>query len=218
MAVDSSIQRITRLTPLSAILALIESRVVRVTSRKSAVAVALGRTLAEDVVAAQLPTLTIALRDGFAVEAGAIADAGPYSPLPFAAKPQRVDVGEPLPNGTDAVVPFDAVKARGDRTEAIAAVTPGEGVLPVGGDCTPRTPLRRAGESMRAIDIAVIAAAGIAEVTVRSPRIGIACGSTMKTPLIGSALDALARAAAAVGCTVLEARREEGGGRSGVGG
>jgi molybdopterin biosynthesis enzyme len=211
MAVDSSIQRITRLTPLGGILALIDSRVVAVTPRKSAVAMALGCTLAEDVVASQLPPLTIALRDGFAVEAAAIADAGPYSPVPFALKPQWVDVGEPLPNGTDAVVPFDAVKARVDRAEAIAGVTPGEGVLPAGGDCTPRTPLRRAGESVRAIDIAVIAAAGIAEVTVRSPRIHIACGSAMKTPLIGSALDVLARAVTAAGCTVLEAQREEGG-------
>jgi molybdopterin molybdotransferase len=205
MAVDSSTQRITRLTPLSAILALIESRVVAVKPQKSAVAVALGRTLAEDVVAAQLPPTTIALRDGFAVEAGAIADAGPYSPVPFASKPQWVEVGEPLPSGTDAVAPFDAVS---DRDEAIAAVSPGEGVLAAGGDCVPRTPLRRTGERVRAIDIAVIAAAGIAEVTVRSPRILIACGSTMKTPLIESALDGLAHAAA--GCTVPEAEREGG--------
>jgi molybdopterin molybdotransferase len=208
MAVDSSIQRITRLIPLSAILALIESRVVAVKPQKCAVAAALGRTLAEDVVAAQFPPLTIALRDGFAVEAGAIADAGPYSPVPFALKPQWVEVGEPLPSGTDAVAPFDAVN---DRGEAIAAVSPGEGVLAAGGDCTPCTPLRRTGERVRAIDIAVIAAAGIAEVAVRSPRIRIACGSNMKTPLIESALDGLAHAATAAGCTVLEAQRERGG-------
>ncbi|HLN07731.1 MAG TPA: hypothetical protein VK281_02010, partial [Xanthobacteraceae bacterium] len=118
MAFDSGIQRITRLTPLSAILALIDSRVGAVTPQKSAIAVALGSTLAEDVVASPRPLVSIALRDGFAVEAGAIADAGPYSPVPFASKPQRVDVGEPLPSGTDAVAPFDAVNARGDRDEA----------------------------------------------------------------------------------------------------
>jgi molybdopterin biosynthesis enzyme len=128
--------------------------------------------------------------------------------VPFASTPQWVDVGEPMPSGTDAVAPFDAVNARGDRTEAIAAVAPGEGVLPAGGDCAPRTPLRRAGESVRAIDIAVVAAAGFAEVTVRSPRIRIACGSAMKTPSIGSALDALAHAATATGCTVVETQRE----------
>ncbi len=208
MTVDSSTQRITRLTPLSTILALIESRVVAVKPRKSAVAGALGCTLAADVVASQRPPVAIALRDGFAVEAGVIADAGPYSPVPFASKPQRVEVGESLPRGTDTVVPFDAVS---DRDEAIAAVSPGEGVLAAGGDCTPRTPLRRAGERVRAIDIAVIAAAGIAEITVRSPRIRIVSGSNLKTPLIGSALDVLAYAAAAAGCTVLKAQREGGG-------
>jgi len=208
MAVDSSIQRITRLTPLSAILALIDSRVGAVTPQKSVIAVALGSTLAEDVVASPRPPVLIALRDGFAVEAGAIADAGPYSPVPFASKPQRVDVGEPLPSGTDAVAPFDAVNVRGDRDEAVAAVSPGEGMLPAGGDCTPRTPLRRAGKSVRAIDIAVIAAAGIAEVMVRSPRIRIACASNVKTPLIAGALDVLAHAATAAGCTVLKAQRE----------
>jgi molybdopterin molybdotransferase len=206
MAVDSSIQRITRLTPLSAILALIESRVVAAAPQKSAVATALGCTLAEDVVTSQLPPMTIALRDGFAVEAGAIADAGTYSPVPFASKPQRVDVGEPLPSGTDAVAPFDAVNERGDRAEAIAAVSPGEGVLPAGGDCVPRTPLRRAGESVRAIDIAVIAAAGTAEVAVRSPRILIVRGSAAGDPPIDAARQMLALASTAAGGMVLDAR------------
>ncbi len=211
MAVDSSIQRITRLTPLNTILAVIESRVVAVTPQKSAVAAALGCTLAEDVVAWRRPVASIALRDGFAVESGALADAGPYSPVPFASTPQRVDVGEPLPSGTDAVAPFDAVNARGDRAEAIAAVSPGEGVLPAGGDCTPRTPLRRAGESVRTIDIAVIATAGIAQLTVRSPRILIVRGGATSDPPIDAACEMLARTATAAGGVVLDARRQKGG-------
>jgi molybdopterin molybdotransferase len=211
MAVDSSIQRITRLTPLNTILTVIESRVVAVVPQKSAVAAALGCTLAEDVVASPRPAASIALRDGFAVEAGPIADAGPYSPVPFASTPQWVDVGEPLPSGSDAVAPFDAVNARGDRAEAVAAVAPGEGVLPAGGDCTPRTPLRQAGESVRAIDIAVIAAAGIAEVTVRSPRILIVRGGATNDPPIDAAREMLARTATAGGGMVLDARRQTGG-------
>jgi molybdopterin molybdotransferase len=208
MAVDSSIQRITRLTPLSAILALIDSRVVAVTPQKSAVAAALGRMLAEDVVASRLPPFAVALRDGFAVEAAAVADAGPYSPIPFAAKPQRVDAGEPLPNGTDAVAPFDAVIERGDRAEAVAAVTAGEGVLSAGGDAVPERPLRRAGERLRDLDIAVIAAAGIGDVTVRAPRIRVACASGAKTPVLDATLALLARAVAKAGGTVLDADRE----------
>ena len=63
---------------------------------------------------------------------------------------------------------------RGDRAEAVAAVTPGDGVLPAGGDATARTPLRRAGERLRALDVAVMAAAGITDVTIRAPRLRIA--------------------------------------------
>ena len=65
MAVDSSIQRITRLTPLSAILALIEARVAAVTPQKSSLHAARDFTLAEDVVASECPPRPIALRDGF---------------------------------------------------------------------------------------------------------------------------------------------------------
>lgn len=150
-----------------------------------------------------LPPSAIALRDGFAVEAAAIADASSYTPVPFGASPYRIDVGEKLPQSVDAVVPFDAVAVRADRTEIVAAITPGDGVLPAGGDTTPNVPLRRAGERLRAIDLAVIAAAGIADVKVHEPRIRIACGSFTKTPLIEAALGVLARVAAASGCSVI---------------
>src|ERR1700676_3163664 len=103
MAVDSSIQRISRLTPMSAILARIQARVGAVTPQQCALAPAQGLTLAADVVAAACPPCPLALRDGYAVAAAAIADAGPYAPVPLASLPPRVDSGEPLPRGTDAV-------------------------------------------------------------------------------------------------------------------
>ncbi len=81
MATSDAPQRISRLTPLSAVLALIDTRVGAVAPQKSAVEAALGLTLAEDVVAAKRPSRPIALRDGFAVEAATVADAGPYVPV-----------------------------------------------------------------------------------------------------------------------------------------
>jgi molybdopterin molybdotransferase len=210
MVVDSSIQRIARLTPLRDVLAVVEACVGAVKPRGCELAAALGRVLAEDVLVSERPPSAIALRDGYAVEAAAIADAGPYAPVPFAAVPHRVDVGEPLPDGTDAVAPLDAVTLRGDRAEAVAAVSPGEGMLPAGGDATPRTPLRRAGERLRSTDIAVLLAAGVAEVTVRAPRIRIVCGSAAMTALIDAATNVLARALTQAGATVLDTRREPG--------
>jgi molybdopterin biosynthesis enzyme len=106
------------------------------------------------------------------------------------------------------VAPFDAVN---ERCEAIAPVVPGEGALPAGADAAGCAPLRRAGERLRALDIAAIAAAGIADVCVREPRLHIACGSVPSTPLIDAALDMLRQAATAAGCTVLDCHREAGG-------
>ena len=199
----TSPQRIARLTPLSEVVALIDERVGAVEPRKLALAQAAELTLAADVAVSERPLHPIALRDGFAVSSAALADAGPFAPLPFASLPRRVDAGEPLPAETDAVAPLDAIMVRGDRAEAIAAISPGEGVLPTGADAAPPTPLRRAGERLRALDIAVMAAAGIAEVTIRSPRLLIACGSTPRTPLIDAALVMLARLVTNAGGTVL---------------
>lgn len=208
MAISNTIpQRIARLTPLGDVLAAVEGRVSAIMPRQCALAAARGRVLAADVVVSECPPRAIALRDGFAVDSAAIADAGPYAPLPLAAMPQRVDAGEPLPNGADAVAPLDAVNARG---EAVAPVAPGEGVLSAGGDATAHTPLRRAGEVLRDVDLAVIAAAGIAEVTIRAPHIRIACGSAAKTPVIDAALAVLAHAVVAAGGTALDVQRDAG--------
>jgi molybdopterin molybdotransferase len=202
MAVDSSIQRITRLTPLSAILALIESRVGAVEPQKSALDAAGDFTLAEDVVSSEQPPRPIALRDGFPVDAAAVADAGPYAPVPLPPTVRRIDAGEALPSDTDAVLPFDAVVLRGHRVEAVAAVTAGEGVLPKGGDATPHTPLRRAGQCVRAVDIAVMAAAEIRNVTIRAPRIHIVYGGEARSPAIDVALTTLVRLAGKAGGVV----------------
>jgi molybdopterin molybdotransferase len=200
MAVDSSIQRIPRLTPLGAILALIEMRVGAVKPQKSAVETARGFTLAETVIAPEHPPQPIALRDGFAVVAATVADAGPYAPVPLTAL--RIDAGEPLPGDADAVLPLDAVTQRGDRAEAVAAVAAGDGVLPAGGDVTARTSLRQAGECVRAIDIAVMRAAGIKNVTIRAPRIHVVHGSDARSPAIDAALVTTIRVAGEAGGVV----------------
>ena len=194
MGADSSIQRIVRLTPLHAILACIESRVTPVAPRRSLLLSAQSATLAEDVISAERPQRAIALRDGFAVEAAAIADAGPYTPVPLTLIARRIDAGDALPSGTDAVAPLDAIALRGDRAEAVAAVAPGEGVLQVGGDAAPMTVLCRAGARLRAVDIAAIAAAGIAEVSIRSPRVAVVRGSAARTPILDAARGLLAHA------------------------
>ena len=96
--------------------------------------------------------------------------AGGYAPVPLAHTPQRVEAGQPMPAGTDSVAPLDAVKLAAGRAEALVTVNPGDGVLPAGGDSDPGIPLRHAGERLRDTDLAALACAGLARVTVREPR------------------------------------------------
>jgi molybdopterin molybdotransferase len=204
MTTETSVQRIARLTPLDAILVLIQSRVAAVAPRRGSILQCLGAVLAEDVRATERPPRPIALRDGFAVAAAEIADAGPYAPLPLSLTARRIDTGDALPSGTDAVAPLDAIALHGTRAEAVAAVAPGDGVLPAGGDAASPTPLRRAGERLRALDLAAMAAAGIAEVTIRLPRLALARANAAKTPVLDAARVTLSHCAIAAGCVVRE--------------
>jgi molybdopterin biosynthesis enzyme len=122
-----------------------------------------------------------------------VADAGPYAPVPLPLTTRPIDVGEPLPSGTDAVLPFDAVTLSGYRAEAVAPVAVGEGVLLASGDATGKRPLRRAGEVARAVDIAVMRAAGIKDVTIRLPRVHVVWGGEARSPVIEAALVTIIR-------------------------
>jgi molybdopterin molybdotransferase len=202
MVVDSSIQRISRLTPLGAILALIEARVGAVQPQKSALEAARRFTLAEDIWGSW-PVSSIALRDGFAVDAASVADAGPYTPVALPPATRRIDDGERLPEGTNAVLPLDAVVSRGGRAEAVAAVAPGEGAWLAGDRVTPGEPLYRAGEQMHALDIAVLEVAGVEDLTIRAPRIAIVAGGETKSPEMSAALATLRRVAGEAGGLVI---------------
>ena len=199
MDVESKNPRILRLTPLGDILALIEKRVAACAPQESSPEAARDFTLAENVVPPRCPPSAIALCDGFPVDSASVADAGPYAPVPLPPTTRRIDFGERLPSGTDAVLPLDSVMLRGHQVEAIATVAAGEGVLPAGGDATPQQPLRRAGESIRAVDIAVMRAAGIREVTVRRPRVDVALASDVPSPALDAALMTIMRVAGEAG-------------------
>jgi molybdopterin biosynthesis enzyme len=165
-------QRITKLTPLADALAAVDALARPVEPREADIAAALGRTLAADAVAPRArPSAALALRDGWAVKSEETNDAGSYAPAPLSAPPQRVDAGQPLPPGADAVAAPDVVVLRGRQAEALAPIAPGEGVLPAGADTEAGKPLRLAGERLRAIDQAVLSCAGVSRVTIREPRI-----------------------------------------------
>jgi molybdopterin biosynthesis enzyme len=166
-------QTIARLTPLADVLFRIDTDVKAVTPRTVDVAAALGRALAVDTTSLARPSGPIALQDGWALRADDTLGAGGYSPAMLMRVPQRVDVGQAMPPGTDSVVPLDAVRAMNGQAEALVTVNPGEGVLAAGGDSDPSIPLHRAGDRLRMTDLAAFAALGMSRVTVREPRIRV---------------------------------------------
>jgi molybdopterin molybdotransferase len=199
MVVETDIpQRIARFTPLDDVLSRIDALVEPVTPRTSELGAALGGTLAEDIVVdAAIPPAPRALRDGWAVASDLTTDAGTYAPAPLPSA-VRVDVGEPLPAGTDAVAPLDAVTIRGGIAQALAPVAPGEGVLATGADIARGTTLLTAGRRLDRLRVALLAAAGVGTVRTRLPRVHLA-PARRGDPVIEAAIGCIADAIESAG-------------------
>jgi molybdopterin molybdotransferase len=192
-------QRISGLTPIRDVLARAAALAQPVAPRELALSEAEGRVLAQDVAAGPWPATPVALTDGWAVRAEVVADAGPYAPMLMDPAPAWVDAGTTMPHGTDAVLPPDAVSG----AEVHASATAGDGVLAAAADAAPDRPLRRAGEKLRAVDVAALQAVGISRTRVREPRVRV-----VSVDADNSAL-AVARAVAAHGANVIFVRALE---------
>ena len=202
VAYSEAEQRIVKLTPLAEAYAAIDALAHPVAPREVNISAAFGRVLAADAKAPALqPASAVALHDGWAVKSDETLDAGSYTPALLSALPQRVNFGQPLPPGADAVAPLDTVVVRGPQAEALATVAPGEGVLPAGRDAEADFPLRLAGERLRATDQALLSVAGISRVIIREPRIRLVrahAGSAVIAAGYGWITETLAAAGAVI--------------------
>jgi molybdopterin biosynthesis enzyme len=197
-------QRIERLTPLADALAGVDRLVAPVAARRVETHAACGRILAADILAAVAhPAVALALRDGFAVRAEATLDAGPYAPAALAGPPAPLEVGDPMPAGTDAVAPPDAIELRAGVAFALAPFAAGDGILPPGADAAAGEVLRRAGARLRASDIAACAVLGHSRVDVREPRLRIVAARPERDAVIAAIVSLLARAVEAAGGAVI---------------
>jgi molybdopterin biosynthesis enzyme len=203
MMAPSEPQRLpSRLAPLREVFSRIDALARPVAPREVELSAAAGRVLAADVlVEAPVPPTAVALRDGWAVRADQVADAGPYAPAALTPAPTFVEVGAPLPPDADAVLPPDAVTLRDGVAEATATVVPGEGVLAAAADAEPGRPLCRAGTRLRAIDLAVLRAAGIPRVRVRAPRLRVVTANAFIDAVDDTVAPLVARGIEAAGGT-----------------
>ena len=179
--------------PLAQARACIDGLVAPVAPRRIGSDAAFGRVLAGEIIVAHShPAPAVALRDGFALRAEATLDASAYAPVLVAAI--AVEVGDPLPDGADAVAPLEAVELRGGAVFAVAPLAPGDGVLPAGADAAPNEVMCATGARLRAVDIAALAALGVGQIDVREPWVRIAAASAADDRFIASIGGLLARA------------------------
>lgn len=160
----------------------------------------MGGVLAQDVQAAtDVPSVARALQSGWAVRAEETMDGSAYAGAPLSSKPIWVEAGAALPPDCDAVAPFETIDLTGVSAQARLPLAPGTGVATIGADAVAGTVLRAAGQQLRALDVAVLQAAGIANVSMRQPRTAIVALTSHAQNMIAPWLAAmLARAGVAV--------------------
>ncbi|HWQ11896.1 MAG TPA: molybdopterin biosynthesis protein [Roseiflexaceae bacterium] len=123
------------------------------------------------------PHYHAAAMDGVAVRAADTLGASETAPLRLALGAQAawVDTGDPLPPGADAVIMAEHVQTVDDATvEIMAPVAPWQHVRPLGEDIVATELVLPENHLIRPVDVGALAAAGLAEVTVRRrPRVAI---------------------------------------------
>jgi putative molybdopterin biosynthesis protein len=154
----------------------------------------LGAALAEDVTAPiDVPPFDRSNVDGFAVRSADLAAAGEGAPVRLilsgetihcgiaprlqvaAGTATPIATGGPLPRGADAVVMVEHTQPAGSEAiEVRRAASPGQFVSYAGSDIARGEALLRAGTIIGSREIGMLAACGLAEVTVtRKPRVAV---------------------------------------------
>jgi molybdopterin molybdotransferase len=149
---------------------------------------ALGRTLAEPIVARrELPPWPNSSMDGYAIRAADVENgagrlhvvdriaAGSMPSRPVASgEAIRIFTGAPMPASADAVVPQEDVEVNGDWIEVSQPVEPGAFVRPAGEDIRPGDQLLLPGAVIGPAEIGLLATLGFSRVRVyRRPRVAI---------------------------------------------
>lgn len=167
-------RRILSLTPLDAILERIRARVAPVAAEAALIGHAVGLVLAAPLrVPANVPTRALAAVDGWAVAADMVVGAAPGAPVFLAERPAAVEIGDAMPDGTDAVLPPEAVAEAAGFVEISAAAGVGEGVRPAGFDGEAGAVVLAAGRRLTPLAAAAARSVGLAEAVVRRPYVRI---------------------------------------------
>ena len=165
-----------------------------ISSERRPLADALGCALAEDIAAPiDVPPFDRSNVDGFAVRSADLASAGEATPvrvllndevIACGTAPTRpvlsgtatsIATGGPVPRGADAIVMVEHTQPAGPRAiEIRRAASPGQFLSHAGSDIARGEALLRAGTVVGSREIGMLAACGIAEISVaRRPRVAV---------------------------------------------
>lgn len=164
----------------------IDERTNPMPGEECAVAGAVGRVLAGELRSRRdHPAIPVAAVDGYALSSAATVGAGDYNPLPLRVrdahqaqvKPEeacKVMSGEPLPGGTDTVMPVEETELRGGFIDIFSPVAAGANVIPPGREAREGDTVLAAGRILRPADTAMVIALGTPTVAVcRRPVVGV---------------------------------------------
>ena len=153
---------------------------------------ALGRVLAEDIIAPyNVPAHDNSAMDGYAVRAADLSAEGeaalavvgtafagrPFSGMVGAGQAVRIMTGAPLPAGVDTVVMQEVTRAADGKVTIPAGQRRGQNVRRAGEDLRAGLPALPAGRLIRPAELGLVASLGIGEVAVRR-RLRVAFFST----------------------------------------
>ncbi|MDB5643290.1 MAG: molybdopterin-binding protein [Hyphomicrobiales bacterium] len=162
------------LTALSDAQAVLLAMLAPVAPQRVACAQAVGLVAAEALCAeAAQPPRAVALRDGYALRAEDLAGASGFAPAFLDRMPQRVALGEALPEGCDCVLDAAALDVSGPMAQVFVESWPGENVRRAGEDLAKGVMLVAQGHRITARDALVAARAGVATLSVRQPKVAL---------------------------------------------
>jgi molybdopterin molybdotransferase len=174
---------------------LVLGRVEPLPAETVAVEAAVGRVLAEAAAATvDLPPFDSSAMDGFALRSAdtpgtlpvplRIAAGAPATRALVPGEAMGIATGGPVPEGADAVIPFEYVVERDNTVEIQEEVAPGSNVRLAGGDLPQGATVVDAGARLGAAQVAALSAAGIAEVQVsqRPSAAVLVTGSELRPP------------------------------------
>jgi molybdopterin molybdotransferase len=172
-----------RLLSLDMAISWVVDKVRRLPAETAPVLSACHRVLAEEIrLAHPIPITDRAALDGFAVAASATVGATSYNPLLLPLR--AISAGDPMPPGSDAVIPLGLGQPQlPDTVECVEALAPGENVEARGSVAAPGALLSTAGTRLSPPHIGMLIAAGLMGVNViRRPMVRIVAAPGSATP------------------------------------